>query len=182
MPQRLTKTAPSCVSGTTRQKGSVAWRRRPRGRSSCSGCATPRTRRLSGHGLGARATWSRESSSKAPIPTTVLVDLGPLEAQLPAAEQVPGEEYVHGERLRCVVVGVRKGARGPIVTRLAHAPGVGEAAVRARGSRDRRRLGRDLCHRSRGRSPHEDRRAVAQGRARAPRARASGPWGPGCGR
>ncbi len=49
-------------------------------------------------------------------PQTVLVDLGPLEAQLPAAEQVPGEEYIHGQRLRCYVVGVRKGARGPIVT------------------------------------------------------------------
>jgi N utilization substance protein A len=51
-----------------------------------------------------------------PDPQTVLVDLGPLEAQLPAAEQVPGETYAHGERLRCFVVGVRKGARGPIVT------------------------------------------------------------------
>jgi N utilization substance protein A len=51
-----------------------------------------------------------------PVPQTVLVDLGPLEAQLPLAEQVPGEVYAHGERLRCFVVGVRKGARGPIVT------------------------------------------------------------------
>jgi N utilization substance protein A len=51
-----------------------------------------------------------------PDPNTVLVDLGTLEAQLPAAEQVPGEDYVHGERLRCYVVGVRKGMRGPIVT------------------------------------------------------------------
>ena len=51
-----------------------------------------------------------------PDPHTVLIDLGPLEAQLPAAEQVPGESYQHGERLRCLVVGVRKGMRGPIVT------------------------------------------------------------------
>ena len=50
------------------------------------------------------------------IPDVVLVDLGQVEAQLPKVEQVPGERYVHGERLRCYVVGVRKGARGPIVT------------------------------------------------------------------
>ena len=59
-----------------------------------------------------------------PDPNTVLVDLGPLEAQLPAAEQVPGESYQHGERLRCVVVGVRKGARGPIVTVSRTHPGL----------------------------------------------------------
>jgi transcription termination/antitermination protein NusA len=49
-------------------------------------------------------------------PRTVLVDLGKLEAILPADEQVPGERYVHGERLRCYVVHVRKGYRGPSVT------------------------------------------------------------------
>ena len=59
-----------------------------------------------------------------PVPSTVLIDLGPLEAQLPASEQVPGEQYVHGERLRCVVIGVRKGARGPIVTVSRTHPGL----------------------------------------------------------
>jgi N utilization substance protein A len=49
-------------------------------------------------------------------PDVVLVDLGSVEAQLPQVEQVPGEKYVHGERLRCYVVNVRKGARGPVVT------------------------------------------------------------------
>jgi transcription termination/antitermination protein NusA len=49
-------------------------------------------------------------------PRTVLVDLGKLEAVLPPAEQVPGERYVHGERLRCYVLHVRKGHRGPSVT------------------------------------------------------------------
>jgi transcription termination/antitermination protein NusA len=49
-------------------------------------------------------------------PRTVLVDLGRLEAVLPPAEQVPGERYVHGERLRCYVLHVRKGHRGPSVT------------------------------------------------------------------
>ncbi len=49
-------------------------------------------------------------------PRTVLVDLGKIEAVLPPAEQVPGERYVHGERIRCYVWRVRKGNRGPSVT------------------------------------------------------------------
>jgi N utilization substance protein A len=47
---------------------------------------------------------------------TVLVDLGKIEAVLPPAEQVPGERYAHGERIRCYVWRVRKGHRGPSVT------------------------------------------------------------------
>jgi N utilization substance protein A len=47
----------------------------------------------------------------------VFVDLGSgVEAVLPPAEQVPGENYVHGERLRCLVVQVHRGMRGPQIT------------------------------------------------------------------
>ena len=49
-------------------------------------------------------------------PKSVLVDIGRLEAILPPQEQVPGENYTHGARLRCYVVRVVKGARGPSVT------------------------------------------------------------------
>lgn len=35
---------------------------------------------------------------------------------IPAAEQVPGESYEHGDRLRCYVVGVTRGAREPMIT------------------------------------------------------------------
>jgi transcription termination/antitermination protein NusA len=49
-------------------------------------------------------------------PRAVLVDLGKIEAILPPSEQVPGERYAHGERLRCYVLHVRKGYRGPSVT------------------------------------------------------------------
>ncbi|PRY02609.1 transcription termination factor NusA [Allonocardiopsis opalescens] len=49
-------------------------------------------------------------------PRSVLVDLGRIEAILPPQEQVPTETYKHGERLRCYVVQVRKGHRGPSVT------------------------------------------------------------------
>ncbi|MDT0310207.1 transcription termination factor NusA [Streptomyces sp. DSM 44917] len=49
-------------------------------------------------------------------PKSVLVDIGKLEAILPPQEQVPGEEYGHGSRLRSYVVRVVKGPRGPSVT------------------------------------------------------------------
>ncbi|HWJ67414.1 MAG TPA: transcription termination factor NusA [Nocardioides sp.] len=49
-------------------------------------------------------------------PDDVLVDLGKLEAQLPASERVPGEDYSHGTRIKCLVVSVRKGMRGPQIT------------------------------------------------------------------
>jgi N utilization substance protein A len=49
-------------------------------------------------------------------PRSVMVDLGKIEAVLPAPEQVPGEKYEHGSRIRCYVVGVRKGFKGPQIT------------------------------------------------------------------
>ena len=49
-------------------------------------------------------------------PRTVLVDVGGVEAVLPAHEQVPGERYVHGERLRALVLDVARGQRGPQIT------------------------------------------------------------------
>jgi N utilization substance protein A len=48
-------------------------------------------------------------------PQDVMVDLGRLEALLPAGERVPGENYSHGTRIRCLVISVRKGMRGPQV-------------------------------------------------------------------
>lgn len=38
------------------------------------------------------------------------------EGVLPSAEQVPGETYRHGDRIKCYVVGVARGARGPQIT------------------------------------------------------------------
>jgi N utilization substance protein A len=46
----------------------------------------------------------------------VLIDIGKVEAILPQSEQVPGEEYAHGTRIKCYVVGVTRGIRGPQVT------------------------------------------------------------------
>ncbi|MFZ5871898.1 MAG: transcription termination factor NusA [Actinomycetota bacterium] len=49
-------------------------------------------------------------------PRMVHVDLGTVEAVLPPAEQVPGERYEHGTRIRCYVLAVRKGPKGPSIT------------------------------------------------------------------
>ncbi|MCG5211749.1 transcription termination factor NusA [Streptosporangium sp. KLBMP 9127] len=57
-------------------------------------------------------------------PRVVLVDLGKIEAVLPHNEQVPGEDYVHGERIRCYVVQVKKGHKGPSVTLSRTHPGL----------------------------------------------------------
>lgn len=50
-----------------------------------------------------------------PNPRMVHVDLGQLEAILPPEEQVPGEEYKHGSRIRVYITSVSKGLKGPQV-------------------------------------------------------------------
>ncbi|MEU7629120.1 transcription termination factor NusA [Nocardia sp. NPDC049220] len=51
---------------------------------------------------------------------TVVVHIGSelhgAEGLIPAAEQVPGETYEHGDRIKCYVVGVSRGTRGPQIT------------------------------------------------------------------
>lgn len=54
----------------------------------------------------------------------VYVNLGKVEAVLPVAEQVPGETYEHGSRIRCYVVQVNKGVRGPQITLSRTHPGL----------------------------------------------------------
>nr|WP_256415765.1 MULTISPECIES: transcription termination factor NusA [unclassified Frigoribacterium] len=51
-----------------------------------------------------------------PNPRMIHVDLGTVEAILPPEEQVPGEKYAHGSRIRVYVTGVSKGAKGPQIT------------------------------------------------------------------
>jgi transcription termination/antitermination protein NusA len=57
-------------------------------------------------------------------PRVVRVDLGKVEAILPPSEQAPGESYEHGSRIKCIVVSVRKGPRGPQVTVSRSHPGL----------------------------------------------------------
>ncbi len=49
-------------------------------------------------------------------PRTVKVSLGKVEGIIPSAEQVPTDDYSHGTRLKCHVVSVRRGNKGPTVT------------------------------------------------------------------
>jgi transcription termination/antitermination protein NusA len=49
-------------------------------------------------------------------PRMVQVQLGQIEGVLPPTEQVPGETYSHGTRMRFYVVSVRRGLRGPQIT------------------------------------------------------------------
>ena len=76
-------------------------------------------------------------------PRTVLVDFGTVEGVLPLAEQVPGERYRHGDRLRCYVVSVKRGPRGPQIGLSRTHPNLVRTLFRPRGPGDRRRDGRD---------------------------------------
>ena len=46
----------------------------------------------------------------------VVLDIGTMEAVLPQSEQVHGEVYTHGTRLRCYVLSVTRGMRGLQIT------------------------------------------------------------------
>ncbi|MFP5283415.1 MAG: transcription termination factor NusA [Actinomycetes bacterium] len=85
---------------------------------------------------------------------TVLVDLGKIEAIMPAAEQVPGERYAHGTRLRVYVVSVRTELRGPQVVVSRTHPGLVEKLFRlevpeiADGTVEIKAVAREAGHRS----------------------------------
>lgn len=61
-----------------------------------------------------------QQDSRANARGLVIVRIGSeatgAEGVLPPAEQVPGETYRHGERIKCYVVGVTRGTRGPQIT------------------------------------------------------------------
>ena len=59
-----------------------------------------------------------------PNPRMVHVDLGTVEAILPPEEQVPGEEYPHGTRIRVYVTNVSRGLKGPHVVVSRTHPGL----------------------------------------------------------
>ena len=85
---------------------------------------------------------------------TVLVDLGKIEAIMPLAEQVPGESYPHGKRLRVYVVAVRKELRGPQVVVSRTHPGLVEKLFKlevpeiADGTVEIKATAREAGHRS----------------------------------
>ena len=59
-----------------------------------------------------------------PNPRMVHIDLGSVEAILPPEEQVPGEDYAHGSRIRVYVTSVAKGLKGPSITVSRTHPGL----------------------------------------------------------
>ncbi|MCW2801810.1 MAG: transcription termination/antitermination protein NusA [Propionibacteriaceae bacterium] len=85
---------------------------------------------------------------------TVLVDLGKIEAIMPVSEQVPGERYSHGTRIRVYVVSVRKELRGPQVVVSRTHPGLVEKLFRlevpeiADGTVEIKAVAREAGHRS----------------------------------
>jgi len=59
-----------------------------------------------------------------PNPRMIHIDLGEVEALLAPEEQVPGENYEHGKRLRVFVTKVDKGLKGPAITVSRSHPGL----------------------------------------------------------
>jgi len=55
---------------------------------------------------------------------TLIVELGRVEAYLPPAEQIPGEPYRLGDRLKAYVLEVRRAARGPEIVLSRTHPGL----------------------------------------------------------
>ena len=106
----------------------------------------------------------------------VLVDLGKVEALLPRSEQVDGERYEQGSRIKAVITEVRTGTKGPqvILSRRdpeliktlfeLEVPEIADGLVDDRGRRPRARL--PLEDRRRSRTPRASTRsAPASGRA-----------------
>ena len=168
-------------SGTTPRRASAGSPPPPPARSSCSGCGTPSTSAPSASSPPRRARSSPASCSATRGPTPAAWSWSrsaTTEGVIPPAEQVPGERYEHGERLRCYVVGVSRGrARHPDHA-VPHPPQPGAQAVRAGGAGDRRRHGGDRRGGPGGRPPLQDRGAVhgargeRQGRLHRPDGRA----------
>lgn len=91
---------------------------------------------------------------QSPNPRHVTVSFGSVEGILPAAEQVPGESYKHGERIRCYVVSAKRGLRGPQIDLSRTHPGLVrklfalEVPEVANGSVEIVELAREAGHRS----------------------------------
>ncbi len=182
-PRSSTTTARWSASGTTPRTTSAGSPPAPPGRCSPSGSGTPTTSGSSATspaGSSDLITGTVSADAKVNARGVVVVSLGDVEGVIPAAEQVPGETYVHGQRLRCYVVSVAAGPARTADHPVPDPPQPGAQAVRPRGAGDRRRLA-SRSPRWPGR-PGTDRRSRS-GRpspASTPRAPASARWAPGC--
>jgi len=59
-----------------------------------------------------------------PNPRMVHIRLGQIEGVMPPEEQVPGEDYSHGKRLRAFVTSASRGPKGPSITLSRTHPGL----------------------------------------------------------
>lgn len=57
-------------------------------------------------------------------PKMIHVNLGRIEGKIPPQEQVPGEAYTHGVRIKCFVVEVKQGLKGPEIMLSRSHPGL----------------------------------------------------------
>ena len=96
----------------------------------------------------------------------MIVEIGRIEAILPRKEQSRAESYNQGDRVRAVIRGVSKSAKGPQVGAVAHRRGAAHQAVRAGSAGDLRRHGDDPRRRPRGRRPGQGGGLLARARHR----------------
>ncbi len=97
-----------------------------------------------------------------------------VEALLPRSEQVGGERYDHGARVKAIITDVSAQAKGPSIIVSRRSPELIRALFELEVPGDRRRPGRDPERGPRARLPLEDRRDLAHQRRR-PRRRLRGP-------
>ena len=96
----------------------------------------------------------------------MIVEIGRIEAILPRKEQSRAESYNQGDRVRAVIRGVSKSAKGPQVVLSRTDAGPAHQAVRAGSAGDLRRHGDDPRRRPRGRRPRQGGRLLARARHR----------------
>ncbi len=103
------------------------------------------------------------------------------EGIMPPHEQVPGESYRHGDRVRAYVTDVSRGTRGPRSSSRAPTPAWCASSSSARSPRSRRVTSRSSRWPERpGTAPRWP--CAPRSAASTPRAPASAPWGSGCAR
>ena len=95
-------------------------------------------------------------------------------------EQIPGETYRHGDRIKVYITEVRKTTKGPQVMHLPHPSRLAEAAVRAGSARNSRRHRRDQGGGPRSGQPLQDRGRIPRSRTSTRSAPASAHGARGC--
>ena len=99
----------------------------------------------------------------------IIVELGRVEAQLPRKEQSRAENYTVSDRVRAVIRGVNRSAKGPQIVLSRTDPALLDQAVRAGSAGDLRRHRDDPRRRPRGRRSRQGGGLLARARRRSGR-------------